>query len=58
MDSFTKLFKALKVKIRSQKELDEDRRQGHPKYAPDCPECKRGAAKQRSHQRVFTRQGG
>ena len=57
-DFYTKLLKALKIKIRSQQELDEHRRQGHPKYSPDCPECKRGAAKQRSHQRVFTRQGG
>ena len=54
----TKLAKVLKIKIRSQQELDEHRRQGHPKYSPDCPECKRGAAKQRSHQRMFTRQGG
>ena len=52
-DYYANLFKALKVKIRSQQELDEHRRQGHPQYSPDCPECKRGAAKQRSHQRVF-----
>ena len=57
-DFCANLFKALKIKIRSQQELDEHRRQGHPQYSPDCPECKRGAAKQRSHQRVFTRQGG
>ena len=57
-DFYANLFKALKIKIRSQQELDEHRRQGHPQYSPDCPECKRGAAKQRSHQRVFTRQGG
>ena len=57
-DFYTKLFKAFKIKIRSQQELDEHRRQGHPEYSPDCPECKRGAANPRSHQRVFTRQGG
>ena len=38
--------------------MDEHRRQGHPRYSPDCPEGKRGAAKQRSHQRLFTREGG
>ena len=31
---------------------------GHIRYSPDCPECKRGAAKQRAHSRLFTRQGG
>ena len=51
-------FRALKLKIKTQAELDEHRRQGHLKYSPDCPECKRGASKQRSHQRLFTRQGG
>ena len=55
---YANLFNALKLKIKTQQQLDEHRRQGHPRYSPDCPECKRGAAKQRSHQRVFTRQGG
>ena len=57
-DFYTNSFNALKLKIRFQQQLDERRRQGHPRYSPVCPECKRGAAKQRSHQRVFTRQGG
>jgi len=57
-DHYAKLYNALKLRLRSQKELDEHRRQGHPRYSPDCPECKRGAAKQRSHQRLFTREGG
>ena len=47
------LFNASKVRIKSQQELGEHRRQGHPQYSPDCPECKRGAAKQRTHQRAF-----
>ena len=38
--------------------MDEHRRGGHAKYSPDCPECKRGAAKQRTHVRIFTRDGG
>ena len=57
-DYYARLFNAFKIRLRSQKELDEHRRQGHPRYSPDCPECKRGAAKQRSHQRLFTREGG
>ena len=52
------LYRPLKPKIKTQSQLDEHRRQGHLKYSPDCPECKRGAAKQRAHQRLFTRQGG
>ena len=55
---YANLFSALKLKIKSQQQLDEHRRQGHPQLSPDCPECKRGAAKQRSHQRASTRQGG
>ena len=52
------IYIALQIRIKTQQELDEHRRQGHVQYSPDCPECKRGAAKQRSHQRAFTRQGG
>ena len=55
---YANLFNALKLRIKNQQQLDEHRRQGHPQHSPDCPECKRGAAKQRSHQRAFTRQGG
>ena len=55
---YVNLFTALKVRIKTQQQLDEHRRQGHIQYSPDCPECKRGAAKQRSHQRAFTREGG
>ena len=55
---YANLYTALKLRIKTQQELDEHRRQGHVQYSPDCPECKRGAAKQRSHQRAFTRQGG
>ena len=31
-DHYAKLFNALKLKLRSQKDLDEHRRQGHPRY--------------------------
>ena len=55
---FVGLYKAFKLRTKTQKQLDEHRRQGHLKYSPDCPECKRGAAKQRTHERLFTRQGG
>ena len=55
---YANLFTALKVRIKTQPQLDEHRRQGHVQYSPDCPECKRGAAKQRSHQRALTREGG
>ena len=55
---YANLYIALKLRTKTQQEFDEHRRQGHVQYSPDCPECKRGAAKQRSHQRVFTRQGG
>ena len=55
---FAKLYSALKVRLRSQGELDEHRRQGHIQYSPDCPECKRGVAKQRPHHRAATREGG
>ena len=53
-----KLYHALRVKLKTQQQLDEHRRQGHPQYSPDCPECKRGAAKQRAHSRADTRTGG
>ena len=55
---FAKLYSALKVKLKSQSELDEHRRQGHIQYSPDCPECKRGVAKQRPHHRTMTKEGG
>ena len=55
---YTNLFTALKVRVKTQQQLDEHRRQGHIQYSPDCPECKRGAAKQRAHYRAFTREGG
>ena len=55
---FAKLYSALKVRLRSQGELDEHRRQGHIQYSPDCPECKRGVAKQRPHHRAMTKEGG
>ena len=49
---YANLYSALKIRIKSQLELDEHRRQGHVQYSPDCPECKRGVAKQRSHHRA------
>merc|ERR1711888_341922 len=52
------LYQALKLRLRTQTELDDHRREGHSRYSPDCPECKRGAAKQRSHPILLTRQGG
>ena len=55
---YAKLYSALKIKLKSQVELDEHRRQGHIQYSPDCPECKRGVAKQRPHHRAMTREGG
>ena len=55
---YANLYHALKLKIKNQQEMDEHRRQGHPEYSPDCPECKRGAARQRQHFRAPTRQGG
>ena len=53
-----KLLQAVKIRLKSQKELDEHRRAGHPRYSPDCPECKRGVAKQRPHKRLATKVGG
>ena len=55
---YAKLFSALKVRLKTQGELDEHRRQGHVQYSPDCPECKKGAAKQRPHHRAAVREGG
>ena len=55
---YANLFTALKLRIKTQQQLDQHRREGHVQYSPDCPECKRGAAKQRSHQRALTREGG
>ena len=46
---YANLYTALKLRIKTQQELDEHRRQGHVQYSPDCPECKRGAAEQRAH---------
>ena len=53
-----KLYKAYKLKLRTQEELDDHRRGGHAQYSADCPECKRGVARQRPHMRRYTRQGG
>ena len=55
---FAQLYSALKIRLRSQGELDEHRRQGHIQYSPDCPECKKGVAKQRAHHRAAIREGG
>ena len=55
---YAQLYTALKVRLRTQGDLDEHRRQGHIEYSPDCPECKRGTAKQRAHHRAVTKEGG
>ena len=55
---YVNLLTVSKMRIRSQDELDEHRRRGHPNYSPDCPECKKGVAKQRAHHRATTREGG
>ena len=47
-----------KLRLRIQQEVDEHPRGGHVRYSADCPECKRGAAVARPHERAFTRQGG
>ena len=57
-EKVVRMVKAYKAKIKSQKELDEHRRGGHAQYSPDCPECKRGYAKQRSHRRLPVKMGG
>ena len=46
------------MKFKSQTELDQHRREGHVVYSPHCPECKKGAAKQRPHKRQALKQGG
>ena len=53
-----KLVTAYRAKLKAQQDLDEHRRAGHIRYSPDCPECKRGAAKKRPHRRLLTRMGG
>ena len=55
---YVNLLTVSKMRIRTQDELNEHRRQGHPSYSPDCPECKKGVAKQRAHHRAATREGG
>ena len=55
---YAQLYSALKVRLRTQGELNKHRRQGHIEYSPDCPECKRGVAKQRAHHRAATKEGG
>merc|ERR1711989_97385 len=55
---FAQLYSVLKVRLCTQSELDTHRRQGHIQYSPDCPECKRGVARQRAHHRAETRAGG
>ena len=55
---FANMFSALKIRIKSQAELDQHRREGHVQYSPDCPECKRGVAKQRPHYRAECKEGG
>ena len=49
---FANMYSALKLRIKTQAELDQHRREGHVHYSPDCPECKRGVAKQRPHYRA------
>ena len=53
-----KLATAHRAKLKSQQELDDHRRAGHPHYSPDCPECKKGAAKKRPHKRPQSKMGG
>ena len=53
-----KLVSAFRAKLKTQKELDDHRRGGHAQYSPDCPECKKGAARKRPHRRLQTRMGG
>ena len=55
---FSDFYGALKLKFKSQAELDQHRREGHVVYSPHCPECKKGAAKQRPHKRQALKQGG
>ena len=53
-----RLVTAQRLRLKTQKELDDHRRGGHAQYSPDCPECKRGAAKKRPHRRLLSRMGG
>ena len=55
---FSNMYSALKIRIKSQAELDQHRREGHVLYSPDFPECKRGVAKQRPHFRAACKEGG
>ena len=42
---FADFYNAVKLKFKSQQELDQHRREGHINYSPRCPECKSGTAK-------------
>ena len=55
---FANMYSALKLRIKTQAELDQHRREGHVQYSPDCPACKRGVAKQRPHYRAECKEGG
>ena len=57
-ECYVNLLTVAKTRLRSQGELDEHRRQGHVKYSPDCPECKKGVARQRAHHRAEIKGGG
>ena len=57
-NDFSNFYGALKLKFKSQAELDQHRREGHVSYSPHCPECKNGTVKQRPHHRQTLRQGG
>ena len=57
-DYFSDWYGALKLKFKTQAELDQHRREGHVSYSPHCPECKTGTVKQRPHHRQAFKQGG
>ena len=57
-ECYVNLLTVAKRRLHSQGELDEHRRQGHVKYSPDCPECKKGVTKQRAHHRAEIKGGG
>ena len=57
-DYFSDFYNALKLKFKTQAELDQHRREGHVNYSPHCPECKNGTVKQRPHHRQALKQGG
>ena len=44
---YVNLLTVSKMRIRTQDELNEHRRQGHPSYSPDCPECNEHTIAQR-----------